>query len=284
MLTAGSAGITYIGRYKPFTEERLKLSEMLSRLGLRAQRGSKPRCHWLTHGTNDEVASRLTALAAPFCKVNASDNWMPVGFQNTVEAELDKAPRLLNADTRAQLGKWWLAPASVGAMTPNFDVASTCTIDGKNGLLLIEAKAHERELMDESGGRIIKASHSDDRKQSHEKIGKAISDACKGLAAATNLPWSISRDSHYQISNRLAWAWKLTEFGIPVVLVYLGFLNANEMTDRGAVLPNSDAWEQLVKSHAESLFPAEVWGRKWIICGQAFVPLIRSLEVSLDGY
>ena len=35
----------------------------------------------------------------------------------------------------------------------------------------------------------------------------------------------ISRDRCYQFSNRIAFAWKLVSLGIPVVLVYLGFLN-----------------------------------------------------------
>jgi hypothetical protein len=66
---------------------------------------------------------------------------------------------------------------------------------------------------------------------------------------------AISRDSHYQMSNRFAWSWKLAEYGIPVVLVYLGFLNASEMVDRGDPFANQDSWESLVMAHSSPLFP-----------------------------
>ena len=32
------------------------------------------------------------------------------------------------------------------------------------------------------------------------------------------------------MSNRFAWAWKLADLGVPVVLVYLGFFRALFMT------------------------------------------------------
>lgn len=38
------------------------------------------------------------------------------------------------------------------------------------------------------------------------------------------------------MSNRFAWAWKLATMEVPVVLVYLGFLNATEMGDQGSLL------------------------------------------------
>ena len=259
----------------------MHLNKLLSRLNSKARRGSKPRCHLLTHGSPLDVAGRLSDLIAPFGEVGDRDYWMPVGFDDTEEAELDKADRLLNPEIRHKLEEWWLAPASVGSMTPNFDIASTCTIDGQSGLLLVEAKAHDKELINESAGRKLTTDSSEARKKSHTQIGSAISGACEGFSSATHLEWLISRDSHYQMSNRFAWAWKLTELGVPVVLVYLGFLNANEMTDRGEVFVDEQSWERLVKSHSETLIPEEAWGRSWKINGWSLTPLIRSIEVSL---
>ena len=46
---------------------------LLERLKPRERRGSKPRCHLLAHGTADVVAARLTALAAPFARVDPND-------------------------------------------------------------------------------------------------------------------------------------------------------------------------------------------------------------------
>jgi hypothetical protein len=43
-----------------------------------------------------------------------------------------------------------------------------------------------------------------------------------------------------------------------VILVYLGFLNADEMTDIGAPLTTHSEWEYIVRSHSETLFPGAV--------------------------
>jgi hypothetical protein len=85
------------------------------------------------------------------------------------------------------------------------------------------------------------------------------------------------------MSNRFAWAWKLTDLEIPVVLVYLGFLGASEMRDKKSN-PFADAaeWETVVKRHSQALFPAEVWGQRWTFGGHPFIALIRSREVPLN--
>jgi hypothetical protein len=84
------------------------------------------------------------------------------------------------------------------------------------------------------------------------------------------------------MSNRFAWACKLTKLGYAVVLVYLGFLSATEMTDRGKPLASGDEWTQIVKAHSEGLVPAEAWNRQWMVHGQPFLPLIRSTRVALS--
>ena len=168
-------------------------------------------------------------------------------------------------------------------MTPNFDIASTCTIDGAPGILLVEAKAHHTELMNETAGRPLTDDDSTGRKANHATIGAAIESARVGLAAATQLNWQISRDTHYQMSNRFAWSWKLTELGIPVVLVYLGFLKASDMSKPGEVpFADAGAWEALVRSHSAPLFPGRVWNRRRSVNGVPFIPLMRSLELPLE--
>ncbi len=259
------------------------MCDLLESLGPNQQRGSKPRCHLLTYGPADECAARLTALAAPFAHVSTRDRWMPGGFDDVEEAQLDKAADLLEPGIRAKLAAWWLSPMSRGAMTPNFDIASTCMIDGLPGLLLVEAKAHDEELNSEAAGRLLTADASDDRRASHETIDAAIRSACSSMSEATSLPWRLSRDSHYQMSNRFAWAWKLTAFGVPVVLIYLGFLKAYEMADRGQPFVEPSDWERLAVSHSMSLFPCDVWNRRWTIGGVPFIPLIRSVEQPLCG-
>ena len=259
------------------------MDDLLHLLGPKEQRGSKPRCHLLLHGTADEVAARLTSLAAPFASVSRNDHWMPKGFENLNEAELDKAPLLVEPKIGAQLRDWWLAVVNPKSKTPNFDIASTCAVENKPGLLIIEAKAHEAELSNEIVGKKFKAKPSDGSKANHDRIGVAIQSASDGLQGSTSISWKLSRDSHYQLSNRFAWAWKLTELGLPVVLIYLGFLNANEMKDKGKPFADDLEWQELVKKHSEPLFPASVWNHQWKCNGEMFVPLIKSTTVELPG-
>lgn len=257
-------------------------SELLDQLKAKERRGSKARCHLLTHGSPEVVAGRLTQLLAPWGHVGPRDAWMPQGFQDREEAKLPSAQRLLPESIRVALRSWWLAVATDGTRTPNWDVASTCTIDGKRGLLLVEAKAHDAELNHEQIGRKnIKAPVSAAARRNHLRIGWCIQDASIALGDATRLPWALSRDWNYQMSNRFAWAWKLADLGVPVVLVYLGFLQATEMQDRGKPFATSAEWQNLVRAHSAPLFPAEIWEQRWACSGQVLIPLIRSIDQPL---
>jgi hypothetical protein len=95
------------------------VSTVLKRLRPNERRGSKPRCHLLTHGSPDVVAERLTALVDPIARLSPSDRWMPLGFENIAEAILPKAVRLLPEEVRRDLERWWLA---VPARAPNWDI------------------------------------------------------------------------------------------------------------------------------------------------------------------
>lgn len=259
------------------------MNELLLRLKPNQRRGSKPRCHLLTHGSPDAVAARLTALVDPFAQVSPRDRWMPEGFAESEEATLPEANRLLPEGVRSELQRWWLAVAAGNTRTPNWDIASTCSIEGRQGILLIEAKTHDQELIkEETGRKSIEAPVSANGRRNHLRIGWCIEDASIGLAHDTGLTWALSRDWNYQMSNRFAWAWRLATLGIPVVLVYLGFLRCDEMSDQGTPLAGGDDWERLVKRHSQPLFPPEVWGKQWTCGGQPLIPLIRTLHLPLD--
>jgi hypothetical protein len=208
---------------------------------------------------------------------------MPRGFEDTGEAILPEAHRLLSESIRMDLKRWWLTVATATTRTPNWDIASQCTIDGKPGMLLIEAKAHDQELIKEETGRKgIDVPVTASVRRNLLRIDWAIRDASVALADQTGLPWALSRDWNYQMSNRFAWAWKLTDLGMPVVLVYLGFLEAGDMADRKQKpFADTAAWETLVKDHSRTLFPAEVWGKAWPLKGRPLIPLIRTLKLPL---
>jgi hypothetical protein len=252
----------------------------------RQQTGSKVRCHLLTHGTKGEVAQRLTGLIEPFGEVLTTDFWMPEGFAECEEAQLHTAERIIpDPKLRASLLSWWLAvPGARRTTTPNWDIASTCSVRGRRGLLLIEAKAHDAELRNEERGKPLGAEDgkgvSTDSRRNHVKIGACIQDASLALSEQTHLVWALSRDWNYQMANRFTWARKLTELEIPVILIYLGFIGCEEMRKGSAQRPiiDKEDWQHMVQAHSQPLFPREIWDQEWNVHGQPFIPLIRVHE------
>jgi hypothetical protein len=86
--------------------------------------------------------------------------------------------------------------------------------------------------------------------------------------------------NHYQLCNRVAWAWKLADLGVPVVLVHLGFLNATEMQDRGQPFATAQLWEDCMHREAEGVVPETAWGRRLDVHGTSLWLLVRSLSDS----
>ena len=247
-----------------------------------AQRGSKPRCHLFTDGTRAEVAGRLTWLVKPFGSVSPTLCWTPAGFDNVDEVQLHKPNALVPDERSRALEDWWFAKR--GGASPTWDLASECAIGNghrnERGVLLVEAKAHRAELERESRGKPIDPDASCDSRKNHERIGKAIEEANEGWRALTGVQgWGLSRDACYQMANRLASAWKLASLGTPVVLVYLGFLNAIEMSDEGEPFSEHADWVDCVKMHAKGRVPEEAWDHSWR--AQKGAPLLlRIMSVS----
>jgi hypothetical protein len=104
-------------------------------LPARERRGSRARCIALTHGSDEVVARRLSAFVAPYALIDpARHHWMPRGFAAPEEARLGDALPFLSSDHREAMTCWWLAVRE-RANTPNWDIASTATIDGAEGWL-----------------------------------------------------------------------------------------------------------------------------------------------------
>jgi hypothetical protein len=152
--------------------------DLLRTLPKKERRGSRARCILLTDGPNEAVAVRLSSLGAPFASINPHlDRWMPRGFADPKEAKLGEAPAFLSSEQRQAVTAWWLAVRE-HANTPNWDIASTATINGIKGLLLVEAKAHGSELR--ADGKINKG-----RPENHVRIQAACRDASAALCRPT---------------------------------------------------------------------------------------------------
>ncbi len=253
------------------------------------QRGSQPRCILTVEGDPGEVARRLTHIVnLPDLGVSSSDNWMPYGkpvrrnnawdITPAREVELDKPNNLVSHQVQLQLKRWWLAVPGRGraTTTPNWDIASPCTIKGRPGLLLIEAKAHSNELKND--GKPLRSDASANSIKNHDRIGLAIGEAATEFRRVTGKRWDISRDHYYQLSNRFAWSWKLVSLGIPVALLYLGFLNAQDMAADGPVFPSETSWEGAMRDHSLSVVDQACWGEWLKFDGVPFISLIRATE------
>lgn len=230
-------------------------------------KGSRFRCLLVTHEPKLKVVGFLNSLIHPFASVSGNDRFMPEGFCKSEEARLGETPGFLSKEQRHIVTDWWLAVPE-DANTPNWDLISTCTIEGRRGLVLVEAKAHAGELKPND---CCGARQGDNR----QKIKDAIDDASQKLGES----WRLSIDSHYQLSNRFAWAWRVASLGVPVVLVYLGFLNADEMSQ---AFTSRGAWERCLLAYADGTVPRCVWNSGQIrVNDNSVIPLIRSADVNI---
>lgn len=166
---------------------------------------------------------------------------------------------------------WWLAVRHGRPNIPNWDIVSLATIHGQQGVILVEAKAHSSELSE--NGKTPGNADND------KGIRAAILQASEGLNKVES-GWNLTAASYYQFCNRFAWSWKIATLGVPVVLLYLGFLRAQEMPDP---FECHNEWECLVKSHSAKLVPEVVWGQPLDVGGVPLIPLVRSLELPLHG-
>lgn len=233
-------------------------------------KGSRLRCLLLTHRAPAEVAAFFQTLVVPYAEVGRTETWAPRGFLHSEEVKLGETAGYLSEEDRKTITNWWLAKPG-RANTPNWDLVSTCKVGGRNGLILVEAKAHEAEMGADRCG----ATDPDNIKS----IRKAIEDA--SVAWNQMLPgFALSYDCHYQMSNRFAFAWKVASLGTPVVLVYLGFLDATDMgTSR--LLKTDEQWRACVVKKGEEVVPSAVWEKTYDVQGTPLTVLIRSAKVGV---
>lgn len=138
------------------------MSNRLESLPVKERRGSRARCVLFTEGTREEVAKRLTVLVAPHAVVDpARHDWVPKGLSDPAEGKLGETAPFLSDKQREEISSWWLTVRHPSANTPNWDIISQATIGGREGLILVEAKAHDKELTKEAGGKQSDANASE---------------------------------------------------------------------------------------------------------------------------
>jgi hypothetical protein len=174
-----------------------------------------------------------------------------------------------------RIRSWWLKHEA-GANTPNWDIALSCDVEGNAGLILVEAKANCPEL---SGAGKRQAEHaSADSEENHKQIAAAIEEARSHLAVDYPEIF-ISAASHYQLSNRVAFAWKLATLGIPVVLMYLGFCGDTGIANIGDPFQDEPHWKRIFQKHVSAVWPGAVYDTPLRTGGAPFWFLARSRPV-----
>lgn len=168
----------------------------------------------------------------------------------------------------ARFDKWWVPDKY---KNPTWDLLATCAIKGRRGLLLVEAKAHEGELHFE--GKELEENASEQSLKNHERIRQCIEQANEALNVKCE-GFDISIDKCYQLSNRVASAWKLAECGLPVVLLYLGFVDDRHFSDH---FVDHKHWQRMMGAYMRDVVPLSFPGRAIEFDnGETFMMLIKS--------
>ena len=81
-----------------------------------------------------------------------------------------------------------------------------------------------------------------------------------------------------QLSNRFAWSWKLAMLGVPVVLLYLGFLNAQDMQDDEDLFQSENDWRHTMLDYCRGVVDESCWERTLNVEGVPLIPLVRVFE------
>lgn len=149
------------------------------------------------------------------------------------------------ADQLEDLNQWWVRH---GGKTPTWDLLCLGQVDGKPGIVLVEAKAHLGEMNSPKG-----RSKSNPKKSAENwtQIQGRMKDALTALGTTGADALSLGGE-HYQFVNRLTWAHKLANDGLPVVLVYLGFTD-DRCWPKDPIV--SGSWRKAVASHAQGVLP-----------------------------
>ncbi len=229
---------------------------------MKAERHQGSRGHLLDLVDGEDWWSLLNPLiASASACLDAGSGHVPIGSSEDAEWDLAKFCQAYCAsDMKVErFASWWVK----SGRSPIWDLIATCQIDGRPGLLIVEAKAHESEM--HRDGKLLKAPSDphqldlSDLSRGHERslinhgyIGRCIHEARDALREYVPTI-AIDRDSNYQLSNRIASAWKLADCGMPVVLLYLGFIGDEGMASEGEPFRDGAHWEAIVQSHLEDV-------------------------------
>lgn len=180
------------------------------------------------------------------------------------------------AEKQLDRGRCW---APHGGTRPQMDLICRLTINQSDGLLLVEAKAHEGEL--DWGGKPLNDDPSEGSKRNHENISKQIEEASMDLNRLCGPGFSLSINSHYQLVNRLTYLWKVAKCGVPAVLLYLGFTGDEYFPD---YFRNDRHWQRVMGGYLQGVVPQSFPEQeRTVLNGASIQLLVRSVDLKEIG-
>jgi hypothetical protein len=207
--------------------------------------------------------------------------WMPHGWNQPKESRLfERASPFLDAGRKDILRRWWLAHEG---NTPNWDLIVQAAGRDGSALVLVEAKAKVSEFDCKSKRLLYRSEDLEAREKTtanHRQIGRAIVEASNALSSQGIC---ISCEHHYQLSNRIAMAWKLASLGIPSTLIFLGFTGDREIAREGDYFADDNHWRHAFTEYLKGVLPIDLL-EKDISSGAApFRVLSRSVPAIRDS-
>ena len=202
---------------------------------------------------------------------------MPHGWEQPRESRLfNEASPFLDPGRKDILRRWWLAHEG---NIPNWDLIVQAA--GRDGpaLVLVEAKAKVSEFDCKAKPLIYRSEDLEARErtsENHRRIGRAIEEASNALSSQGIC---ISCEHHYQLSNRIAMAWKLASLGVPNTLVFLGFTGDREISREGDYFADDTHWRRAFTEYLKGVLPVDLLEKDLASGAASFRVLSRSLPV-----
>lgn len=213
-----------------------------------ALRGSRK--HVLDLISSDAAARILTGLISDVGGVvSGASRMRPASHDDAGEWDVRRFCRACVPDRvdLTPLGEWWVSEEYRG---PTWDLLAECSIRGRPGFLLVEAKAHESEL--QQAGKDVASDASDQSRENHRRISASLERTERWFKNSVDPGCAISVASHYQLANRLSAAEALASCGVPVVLIYLGFTGDEYFGD---YIKDDAHWQRVMGAYLEGVVP-----------------------------
>lgn len=169
---------------------------------------------------------------------------------------------------------WWIKGRG---NRPKWDLLCHARVFDEPGLLLAEAKAHEGELG--WPGKRLSPSAKLASKDNHARIAGCVKQANDALDKLCDGVFGLDMHSHYQLGNRIAYAWKLAHLGLHVVLLYLGF--TDDQYFHADYIRDDAHWQRVMGGYFQGVIPQQFPEKVHTLSsGGSLQLLVRSLRVA----